>query len=174
MDDLVTFARTGRVEMEPARCDLAAAAREVLFEQRELLSERGVEVDVAADLPTVWCNAARVKQVLTNLIRNAVKHGCDPQRPRIAIARHAAGERPGEPCAWIAVRDNGPGIPPESRDDIFLPGKRLAGAHPEGSGMGLPIVQRIIEHYGGRVFVDPAERSGTAIVFSLPSVPADR
>jgi len=70
----------------------------------------------------------------------------------------------------LVVYDNGPGIPAEAREEAFLPGRRLPGAHPDGSGMGLSIVRRIVEYYGGQVFVDPNVRSGTAIVFSLPAV----
>ena len=65
----------------------------------------------------------------------------------------------------LVVYDNGPGIPAAAREEVFLPGKRLPGAHPDGSGMGLSIVRRIVEYYGGRVFVDPNVRVGTAIVF---------
>jgi two-component system osmolarity sensor histidine kinase EnvZ len=71
--------------------------------------------------------------------------------------------------AWLRVHDNGPGIPAESREEIFLPGKRLPGAHESGSGMGLAIVRKIIEHYGGTIFVDRECEQGTAMVLSLPA-----
>ena len=82
LDDLTTVARTGTVQMEPSRVELPIIVEEVLFEQRELLAERDVQVERAADLPAVWCNPCRVKQVLTNLSRET---RCTA-RPRPAAA----------------------------------------------------------------------------------------
>jgi len=169
LDDLTTVARTGTVQMEPSRVELSALVEEVLFEQRELLDERGVRVEIAADLPAVWCNPCRVKQVFTNLLRNAVRHGCDSREPRITISCCPSPDPIDSAFEWITIHDNGPGIPPESREEIFEPGRRLSGAHPDGTGMGLSIVRKIVQHYGGQVFVDPAIAGGTTFVLSLPS-----
>ncbi|HVC93331.1 MAG TPA: hybrid sensor histidine kinase/response regulator [Pirellulales bacterium] len=170
VDDLVTLARTGSVQMEPARVELSKLVADVLFEQEELLAERGIQFETGRDLPAVWCNEGRIKQVFTNLVRNAARHGCDPKQPRLTISRVAPPRSDGSPrFAWLRVHDNGPGIPAESREEIFMPGKRLPGAHESGSGMGLAIVRKIIEHYGGKVFVDADCRQGTAMVFSLPA-----
>jgi signal transduction histidine kinase len=169
VDDLVTLARTGSVQMEPTRVELAPLVAEVLFEQEELLAERGVHHEVDHGLPAVWCNEGRVKQVLTNLVRNAVRHGCDTQHPLLRIGRAQPPNAVAAPrFHWLCVYDNGPGIPPESREEVFLPGKRLAGAHCDGSGMGLAIVRKIVEHYGGTIFVDPSCEQGTGFILSLP------
>jgi signal transduction histidine kinase len=176
LDDLVMLARTGAIEMAPSRTELSRTVQEALYEQRELLEGRGIQVTVDPDLPAVWCNPARAKQVLTNLIRNAAKHGCDPHEPRIIVARRspsaatAATETAKPGLESLVVYDNGPGIPASAREDVFRPGRRLPGAHPDGSGMGLSIVRRIVEYYGGQVLVDPDVHAGTAIVFSLPAV----
>jgi signal transduction histidine kinase len=176
LDDLVMLARTGGIEMAPSRTELSRVVQEALYEQRELLELRGIQVAVDPDLPAVWCNPARAKQVFTNLIRNAAKHGCDSHDPHIIVSRGAA---PDSTAAFtpsqrsfesLVVYDNGPGIPAAAREEVFLPGKRLPGAHPDGSGMGLSIVRRIVEYYGGQAYVDPDVRAGTAIVFSLPAV----
>jgi signal transduction histidine kinase len=167
--DLAQLSTSGTVSMTPQQVDVRAIVEEVLFEQKDLLAERGVTPEVREPLPAVWCNPSRVKQVYTNLVRNALKHGCNRHRPRLAIGEAAApaGEtRPGR--VWLAVEDNGPGIAPAHREAIFLPGKRLSGAAEEGSGMGLAIVQRIVNHYGGTIFVDPAS-TATRFVFSLPA-----
>ena len=167
LDDLTTVARTGQVHMEPSRVELSAAVAEVLFEQRELLTERNVRLDVSADLPAVWCNPCRVKQVITNLVRNAVRHGCDPQQPIISISRRVVAEAADDMFEWIAIHDNGVGIPAGMREEIFEPGRRLPDAHPDGSGMGLAIVRKIVNYYGGRVYVEPIGE-GTTFIFSLP------
>lgn len=170
LEDLVTLARTGSITMEPGRVDVARLVGEVLFEQRELLEERRVAVEVATRLPVVWCNEARVKQVLTNLVRNAVRHGCDKDSPRIRIT--ALPPRDGnDGFIWLSIHDNGRGIPADSREEIFLPGRRLSSAHESGSGMGLAITRKIAEHYGGRVFVDAECESGTAFIVTLPAAP---
>jgi signal transduction histidine kinase len=167
LEDLVTLARTGSITMEPARVELASVIADVLFEQRELLEERRVRVEVDSDLPPVWCNADRVKQVITNLVRNAVRHGCDQRDPRIGISRIASPDA-SDRFVWLAIHDNGRGIPEAVREEVFLPGRRLPGAHESGSGMGLAIVRKTVEHYGGQVFVDPHCASGTAFIVTLP------
>jgi signal transduction histidine kinase len=171
LDDLVALGQTGAVQMEPARVELGGVIDEVRFEQQPLLESKGIQVQVGAAFPAVWCNRNRVKQVLTNLMRNAALHGCDTKAPLIRIeqidcpARFLAkhGEQ-----AWIRVFDNGPGIPAAMREKIFLPGRRLANAAAEGSGMGLAIVRRAVEHFGGHCGVDDTTSPGTAFLVSFP------
>jgi signal transduction histidine kinase len=113
-----------------------------------------------------------VKQVFTNLVRNAVRHGCDRRRPMIEIERYRGkAAAAGDGLVWIRLYDNGPGIPAEYRQEVFLPGRRLPGTTSTGSGMGLAIVKRIIDHYGGSIFIDSRPPTGTAFVFSLPAWP---
>jgi signal transduction histidine kinase len=182
LDDLVGLARTGTVEMEPARVDLQAVLDEVLFEQGELVEARRAQIEVRCPLPEVWCNRQRLKQVLTNLVRNALRHGCDRQHPRIAVSAEACGgpPSPGGPAGpaerfvVLRVHDNGPGIDPRHHEEIFLPGRRLPQAAPEGSGMGLAIVRKIAEYYGGTAQVDRQLRQGAAFLVKLPQPPAQQ
>jgi hypothetical protein len=197
LDDLVKLSQSGQMEMTPERVELGPLVREILFEQESLLAERHIDVVVSPDLPAVWCNASRIKQVFTNLIRNAARHGCDANTPRIEIALaprksdlqfvdapqsteapHFRREtrRIQEPTAdlvAIGVYDNGPGIPPRFRDEIFLPGRRLPGTKAPGTGMGLAIVKRIIEHYGGQIEIDRDCKHGTRFLFTLPIAGAE-
>ena len=171
LDDLVILAKTGSVQMEPDRVEVWRSVQEVIFEQQELFEGRGIKVDVQTDLPAVWCNENRLKQLITNLIRNAAKHGCDQSDPRITISRcQAVGD---DERVSVEVHDNGPGIQPAAREEIFLPGRRLSNAVGEGTGLGLAIVRRIVEHYAGSVYVDPQCAEGTAFVVSLPKAPDD-
>jgi signal transduction histidine kinase len=168
LNDLVDLARTGHVAMEPSGVDPGAVLDEVLFEQRDLLQGRGVRVNVRRPLPPVWCNPHRLKQILANLVRNAVLHGCDPQEPAVTIsAEQTLGPGPSRLVA-VRVHDNGRGVEPRFREEIFLPGRRLSDAASQGSGMGLAIVKKIVAYYGGRVYLDPRCQNGTAIVFCLP------
>ncbi len=172
LNDLVDLARTGRVDMDPETVDVEAVVAEVLFEQRELLKRQGVRTQVRGPLPRLWCSRHRLKQVLTNLVRNALKHGCDPRHPRITIEPHRPA--PGlqaVPMAGVRVHDNGPGIPPSAHEEVFLPGRRLSRAGAEGSGMGLAIVRKIAEYYGGTVRVDLQQAGGTGMLVVLPLAP---
>jgi len=166
LNDMVELGRTGSVQVQPGRVELEAVLDEVLFEQRELLASRQVHVEVMRSLPAFWCNEDRLKQIVVNLIRNAAIHGCDPRRPRIVISA-AAGAARG--LAGFSIHDNGPGIDRRYREEIFLPGRRLVEASAEGSGMGLAIVRKIAELYGGTVSFDPQCVSGTTFVVQLPT-----
>jgi len=168
LDDLSTLAKTGDMRMQPERIELSQVVGEVLFEQHDLHTQRGVQVELEPDLPAVWCHPTRVQQVITNLMLNAVKHGCGLRGGRITIARHPSAE---QHLATIVLRDEGPGIPASARREIFLPGHRLSGTQAAGSGMGLAIVRQIVEHYGGSIRVDPDWREGAAFILSLPKPP---
>ena len=163
------MARTGTVQMEPSRVELSMAVEEVLFEQRELLAERGVRVDVEADLPAVWCNPCRVKQVLTNLVRNAVRHGCDPREPRITIARYPSPIRPMPASSGSAFTTMARAFRSNRGKKFSSLADGLPAPIRMGSGMGLSIVRKIVQHYGGQVFVAPESGAGTMFVLSLPS-----
>jgi len=169
LHDLVTLGQTGAVDMEPSAVPVGEVLSEVLFEQKQLIAERGARVEVDGSLPAVWINRHRLKQVLTNLVRNALRHGCDPDQPLLRVVCGEAGDP-----SRVALRmeDNGRGIAPEKREEIFLPGKRLSQAHPDGSGMGLAIVRKIVEHFGGSVWATSgAGGRGTAFVIVLPAPP---
>jgi signal transduction histidine kinase len=165
LNDMVELGRTGSVQVQPRRVELEAVLDEVLFEQRELLASRQVQVDVERPLPAFWCNEDRLKQIVVNLIRNAAIHGCDRQWPRIVVSTMADAP-PG--LVGFSIHDNGPGIERRFHEEIFLPGRRLAEASTEGSGMGLAIVRKIAGLYGGTVFLDPQGTSGTTFVVQLP------
>jgi signal transduction histidine kinase len=171
LDDMVELGRTGSVRVEPGPVDLAKIVDEVLFEQRELLAERGVAVTVEQPLPVLWCNQDRLKQIVVNLVRNAARHGGDPARPRITIAPlHARAKAPAaRGLAGFSVHDNGPGIDPRFHEEIFLPGRRLPQAASDGSGMGLAIVRRAVELYGGEVYLDQDCPQGTTFSVWLPA-----
>lgn len=175
LDDMVALARTGSVQMEPCRVDLEEVVDEVLFEQREVINSRRVALDVRRPLGAVWCNRHRVKQALTNVIRNALKHGCSPTQPVITVmAGVEGGTSDGRSMVALRIHDNGAGIDPKCHEEIFVPGRRLPHAVGDGSGMGLAIVRKIVEHYDGTAAVDGSCPSGTAIVLRLPTPVLER
>lgn len=167
LDDVTRLSTSGAVEMEPEPVEVAAMLDRILLEQAALLDERGVEVRVCGQLPAVWCHPERLKQMLTNLLRNAVLHGCAPERPRVVV-RACDPPEGDDSLAAVRIHDNGPGIDRRRRREIFLPGRRLKGGKAEGSGWGLPTARRIAERFGGSLVLDTDCRHGTAFILTLP------
>ena len=167
LDDMLRLSTSGAAEMEPEPVDMTAVVDRVLLEQAPLLDERAVRVQVRGPLPAVWCHPDRLRQVLTNLVRNAVLHGCDPERPQITV--HACPPPDGDDSmAAVRIHDNGQGIDSRRRREIFLPGRRLSGTPAEGSGWGLPTARRIAERFGGSLALDTDCITGTAFILALP------
>ena len=171
VNELISFAKTGSIDMEPSAVNIAGLVDEVLFEQRRLMEKRKIEVVVSSPLPTVFANPMRIKQVLTNLIRNAAIHGCDTELPMIVIAPEwGQTDNPLQTgMVGFSVRDNGCGISQTDCVRLFDPGYRVSGNQNDGSGIGLAIVKKIIDYYGGDV-VCQSNGNGTTFVVILPKV----
>ena len=162
IDDLLNFALIGRRPLQKQPLLLWDIVRSVLH---ELPHSPAVVYEVSPDeLRTVQADPALLKQVLTNLLGNALKfsRGADP--PRIQIGC----ERRGEVTVYF-VRDNGIGFDPQHAGKLFGVFERL---HPagdfEGTGVGLAIVKQIIERHGGQVWADAAPGRGATFFFTLP------
>ena len=135
-------------------------------------SDRSAQVFWTApdDLPLVDVDHVLVRQVLANLLDNALRHS--PPRSLVTVSAVPAGGGKVE----VRVSDSGPGIPPEERDRIFqVFNRREAGGR---GGLGLAIVQAFLEAHGERIWVEDAHRDhgakGASFVFTLPRVPGDR
>ncbi len=132
---------------------------------RHRLDSCGVEVrrDTDTSLPEVDADPEQLKEVLVNLIVNA----CDamPDGGLITI-RETMGDLGGrEHMAVITVADNGPGIPPSVRDDIFKP---FFSTKEEGTGLGLSIANRIMSEHGGWIHLKSSGQGGTTFLLALP------
>jgi two-component system CheB/CheR fusion protein len=117
-------------------------------------------------LPTILAEETPLVLLFQNLIGNSLKYRRTGELPRVHItAEHDAN-------AWtFSVRDNGIGIDAEHTEQIFAPFKRLHGAEYAGSGMGLAICQRVVERYGGRIWVESEYGQGSTFRFTIPSEP---
>jgi signal transduction histidine kinase len=140
--------------------DLANEALELLSGR---ITQRGVEVHVAPDLPILYVDRMRLLEVFQNLVENAIKFMRDQPHPRIEIGTRNEGEE-----TIIFVRDNGVGINPHYRDKVFGLFEKLDQAT-EGTGIGLALVKRIIEVNGGRVLVESEGIGhGSTFCFTIP------
>lgn len=165
IDDLLAFSRMGRDEMMKTRVDLGALVSEIVADLEPETQGREIVWDIAA-LPVVVGDAAMLRQVLVNLIANALKFTRQRQQARISIG--AVSEHPDE--TLFCVRDNGVGFDMKYVDKLFGLFQRLhAPEEFEGTGIGLANVRRIILRHGGRVWAEGLPDNGAVFWFSLPN-----
>jgi two-component system sensor histidine kinase/response regulator len=131
------------------------------------LSHMITEQQAQLILPQVWPDAIGyepwIEEVWANLLSNALKYGGQP--PRVELG---ASVRPhGMLHFW--ARDNGPGIPPETRTHLFIPYNQINPVSARGHGLGLSIVHSIVEKLGGEVGVESEEGQGSLFYFTLPA-----
>jgi len=163
IDDLLQFSRLGRTEMRNSPVDMTILAQSVLREMLASCKERKVETTLGP-LPGTRGDANLLRQVLINLIGNAVKY----TRPR-DVARIEIGGRADASGAFYFVRDNGVGFNMDHANKLFGVFRRLhTNEEFEGTGVGLALVQRIIERHGGRVWAEAAVDEGATFYFTLP------
>jgi signal transduction histidine kinase len=162
IDDLLEFSRLGRQEPVRGRIDMAALAREVAAE----VGAGPAAIEIAA-LPHALGDRSLLRQVWANLIGNAVKYSGKSERPRVQVGgRSEAAQN----VYW--VRDNGAGFDMRYADKLFGVFQRLHRADEfPGTGVGLAIVQRVVDRHGGRVWAEGVPREGACFYFSLPGAP---
>jgi signal transduction histidine kinase len=148
INDLLSFSRVGRIERREATVDMRACLDNALYNLAHLREESGAEV-TADELPRLPGDQTQYTQLLQNLIGNAIKFHGD-EAPRVHIGAHRDG------AFWeFSCSDNGIGIDAKYSDRIFLIFQRL---HPQdvytGTGIGLAMCKKIVEHHGGRIWLD--------------------
>ncbi|NQT86050.1 CHASE domain-containing protein [bacterium] len=161
---LLMYSRVGRRGEEHAPVSCEDVFARVFIDVEAAAAEGNVEVTRDA-LPTVMGEETELGQLLQNLISNAIKF-----RREKGARVHVAAARSGK--EWIfAVRDNGIGIEPKYVDRIFQMFQRLhTRSEYGGTGIGLAICQKIVEHHGGRIWVESAKGEGSAFLFTLPAI----
>ncbi len=166
IQDLLTYSRASTAELAMGRVDTQALLDTLVADMKVMLDEAGAQV-TSSGLPVIEGDATCLRQVLQNLLSNAVKY----RRPQEPSRIHVRATR--DHGFWVfSVRDNGQGIAPEYARQIFLMFKRLHGDEIPGSGIGLAICQRIVERFGGRIWVDSEPGHGSTFSFTIPAVDA--
>ncbi len=167
----------GKIEMERNDFDLPRLLADLVTAYREMSAARGNTFDADLDLPEdAWfCgDALRLRQVLTNLLGNAVKF---TENGRIELAARALDPRPGDPKQWLrfTVKDNGIGMNAEALGKLFKPFNQADSSTTRrygGSGLGLTIAKRLVELMGGTLEVESSPGVGTEFCMELPFEPA--
>ena len=150
----------------PQKVDLANISAEAILELEKLWLNRKIKIntDIPSDLPPVFADQRRMMQVLLNLIENALKFSEDEGEIFITML-HRTNQ-------WVEVivRDNGPGIPPEEQQRIFVDRVRLPQTSQEtiGFGIGLSVCRRIVEVHGGKIWVVSKPTEGACFYFTVP------
>lgn len=169
VDDLLTMAFLGgnKLRISPAPLDLVAVGRRVVDDNVLRAGERGIELALdGGDLPAVMGDFYRLVQVVENLVTNAVKFTRPGGSVQVSV-------RDGESMGVIEVRDTGIGVSPEDQERLF---ERLyrapsaIAAQTQGAGLGLSIVQALVDAHGGRVELESEVGVGTLVRVSLPYV----
>jgi signal transduction histidine kinase len=159
---LLTYARAGQAPCEPGTVRLADVAGVVTADLRTLIESKGAQVLVRGDVE-LTADGTLLRQLLQNLVDNAIKYGHPDRAPRVEITGglDAAG--------WvITVTDNGIGIPASERDRVFDMFAQVDPAARKGHGIGLSTCLRIVERHRGMITLDDAPGGGTVFRLHLP------
>ena len=174
INDLLVFSRVGRsgpasAEGPGATADLADCLRRALLALETAVEESGAVV-TSDPLPVVPGQAGLLTQLLQNLVANAVKFRAPDRPPRVHVG---ARRLPDGDCWELSVADNGIGVEPQYAERVFVIFQRLhAKEEYGGTGIGLALCKRIVEHHGGAIWLEPRGGEGTTIRWTLPALPA--
>ncbi|MBN1178398.1 MAG: GAF domain-containing protein [Anaerolineae bacterium] len=165
IDELLLLAsvrKMDEVQLEPL--DMGQILAEVQTRLAGMIDEHDAEIVLAGDWPAALGRKTWIEEVWTNYISNAIKYGGHPPHIEVGASKGTNGS------VYFWVRDNGPGLNPEEQELLFTPFTRLHELRAEGHGLGLSIVQRIVEKLGGQVGVESAgiPGEGSTFFFTLP------
>ncbi|MCC5033630.1 CHASE3 domain-containing protein [Streptomyces sp. WAC 00631] len=166
INDLLTFSRVGRVNDDRRPVALDETLDRALANLSTAIEESGARVERPETLPEVTGDPTTLAMLWQNLVGNAVKFRSPDRVPEVTIT----AEQSGEDGSWrFCVTDNGIGIPPEFSEKVFIIFQRLHGRETyTGTGIGLALCKKIVEHHGGQITLDTDLAEGTRICFTLP------
>ncbi len=155
----------GKMDLSFAELDLDSTFRGVLSTTRALVKDEPIELrtEIPKDLPTVWADSQRVRQVLLNLMSNAAKF---TNEGHITLRAEVGDEH-----VTISVEDSGVGIEPEAQERLFIAFQQVDGSttrRAQGTGLGLAISRSFVELMGGEIWVESAPGEGSTFSFTLP------
>lgn len=166
IEDLLAFSRTQRASLKSTAIDMAELVRAIWDDLMEVNRERTLELQVTEILPA-YGDPALVRQVLFNLISNAVKFTKNRKPGIVKISSYPEADK-----IVYSIKDNGAGFSMEYYHKLFGVFQRLhSDAEFEGTGIGLAIVQCIVKRHGGEAWAEGEPDKGATFYFSLPSVP---
>ncbi len=172
VNDVLDLARleSAYMSLDARELDIRSVIEDAVNTARGLVERRGLvlQTDLALDLPPVWGDAVRLKQVLLNLLNNAARF---TERGGVTVRAFATEDE-----VIVAVEDTGIGIPAENLTHVFESFRQLENPmqrRTEGAGLGLAISKQLIDLHGGRIWVESEVGVGSTFFFSLPVRPVE-
>ena len=166
IDDLLEYSRVGKTGEELKQTDCEEVVNVAIANLRGAIEESDAAVS-RDPMPTILADS-QIGQVFQNIVGNAIKYR-NQSPPEIHIG---ADKKKGEWLFW--VRDNGMGIDTKHRERVFVPFQRLQTEKEiAGTGIGMAICKKIVEHHGGRIWVESELGKGSTFYFTIPAVQAD-
>jgi signal transduction histidine kinase len=167
VENALHFARADRklLQFSPESIDLAEATRDILVTFAPLAWTANVTLREVIEEPArALIDAAAYRQIVLNLLENAVRYGPAGQTVTVRVER--GGDR-----TRLAIEDEGPGIPMADRDRVWAPFVRLTNQRPSatGTGIGLAVVRDLTARHGGRAWIERAESGGARVIVELPA-----
>ncbi len=162
----VAHIQSGRLDIQPTRCDLAGIVREVVEEQKLIWPSRSIDLRLPEQAVDVMADRGRIGQVITNYMTNALKYAPADRPIEVSLKVEANQAR-------VEVRDEGPGLRAEEQERIWQRFYRIPGAEVQKGvgislGMGLYICRSIITQHGGQTGVESTPGAGATFWFTLP------
>jgi signal transduction histidine kinase len=175
LHDLLTLSRVTSKAQPFERVNLRKVVEDVVSDLEVRIEQTGALVEIGV-LPVIDADAGQMRQLLQNLISNALKFQAPGTRPEVIIsgktvdnAESLPGSMPGEEICQIVVRDNGIGFDERYLDRIFQVFQRLhSRSDYEGTGIGLAVCRKIAERHGGTISAKSAEGEGATFIVTLP------
>jgi PAS domain S-box-containing protein len=168
IDDLLTLSRVATQAQTFEPVDLGQVARDAVSDLEVQVEQTGGRVEVG-ELPTLEADETQMRQLLQNLIHNALKFHREDAPPVVKVYSEALQEGQTEERCQVFVEDNGIGFEEKYADRIFGVFQRLHGrSEYEGTGIGLPICRKIVERHGGSIAVRSEPGKGTTFIVTLP------
>lgn len=165
--DILQAARgtSAELHIQPEKLELGGLCQDVMRDLHDRIQskQQRIEADIPSDLPIVYADAERVRQVVVNLLDNAIKYTPTGGTIQISILHRTAQK------VQVSICDTGPGVPLENRDRIFEDHYRLQRDEAQdGYGIGLSLCQRIVRAHYGQIWVDSVANQGSCFHFTLP------
>ena len=168
IDDLLAFSRIGRTEFNRSKINMASLTKSIYSDTTTPAERTRIDFNVSK-LPTAYGDITAIKQVITNLLSNALKYSSNAEKSEIIVGFECINNE-----TVYYIKDNGVGFEMKYAPKLFGMFQRLHSAKEfEGNGVGLAIVQRIIHRHGGRVWAEAEVGKGATFYFTLPGKKSD-
>jgi len=165
---------SGRMQWEPVELSVPEVVKTAINATQALAAKANLEVktEISPRLPTVMCDKDRLLQVVTNLLSNSIKFTPEGGKIKVKARIRKRSESKGKAdMVVVSVTDSGIGIDSKDHEGVFEKFKQVGDTltdKPKGTGLGLPICKEIIEHFGGKLWVESALGKGSTFLFTLP------